>query len=64
MSWIAEAMPFVNRVMKLKAKMIERGLKQARAKCLCDGGEIRASIAGRKPHIHAHCDKCKQRVME
>ena len=64
MSWVDEVMPWLNRVMKLKAKMIERGLVDARAKCLCDGGEIRARLAGPKKHIHARCDKCKQQVME
>lgn len=64
MSWVEDMMPWLNRVMKLKAKMIERGLRQARAKCLCDGGEIRAVLRGPKNHIHAGCDRCKQQVME
>ena len=64
MSWAEEVMPWLNRVMKLKAVMVKRGLKAARAKCLCDGGEIRAALAPGNNHIRASCDKCGQRVME
>lgn len=63
-SWMADFMPFFERVMKLKVKMLERGLRAARAKCLCEGGEIRAALAGKKNHIHARCGTCKRQVME
>lgn len=41
--------------LKLKGKMIERGLDRARTKCPKCGGRIDAVLVGRKKHIHMAC---------
>jgi hypothetical protein len=50
---------------KLKAAMVKRGLTRAKAKCqICDG-YLQGTLAGRKQHLHMHCDgPCKAVMME
>jgi len=64
-NWLADYVPWINRVMKLKAKMLEKKLSRAKATCLppCKGF-IYASIAPSNKHIWANCSECKRRLME
>ena len=41
--------------LKLKSRMIERGLDRAQTKCPRCGGRIDAILAGPKKHIHMSC---------
>lgn len=55
---------FIDRVMKLKAKMTLK--KISRANCICNecGGMWDARIVGSKKHIWMHCNGCSRRFME
>lgn len=55
---------FIDRVMKLKAKMTLK--KISRANCICNecGGTWDARIVGTKKHIWMHCSGCSRRFME
>jgi hypothetical protein len=63
-------MKFMERVFKLKAKMLKDKLTFVRTTCNIDGcegegkGEIVARLAGRKNHVHAYCTKCNYQMME
>lgn len=56
---------FLERVIKLKKKMLEKGLQRARATCVapCEGF-IMAALAPNNKHIRAHCTVCKRQMME
>lgn len=50
---------------KLKAIMLRRGLRQARAKCPECGGELHGALAGKRNHMRFWCDgTCKRQMME
>jgi hypothetical protein len=50
---------------KLKKVMLKRGLTQAKAKCARCTGMLHGQLAGRKQHLHMHCDgPCKAMMME
>lgn len=50
---------------KLKAVMLKKGLRQARAKCPECEGELRGALAGPRNHMRFHCTgTCKRQMME
>lgn len=57
--------PWMERVFKLKKKMLEKGLRKAKATCEppCKGFIV-GYLAGPKNHIHARCIECKLSLME
>jgi hypothetical protein len=51
--------------MKLKAKMIKKGIKAARTPCtICNKGHLHMRLAGPKNHSRLWCDVCDVRMME
>ncbi|MDR6818450.1 hypothetical protein J2X76_003627 [Neorhizobium sp. 2083] len=51
--------------MKMKARMIEKGVTAARVKCPKCDGMLHARLAGRNNHIRFWCDgPCKRQMME
>ncbi|CAN7396733.1 hypothetical protein [Neorhizobium sp. LjRoot104] len=51
--------------MKMKARMIEKGVTSARVKCPKCDGMLHARLAGRKNHLRFWCDgPCKRQMME
>jgi len=63
--WFKSFKPFLERVMKLKVKMLEKNLSQAKATCVppCSGF-IHATIAPSNNHIWAGCKKCGRSLIE
>jgi uncharacterized protein with PIN domain len=50
---------------KLKAVMLKKGLRQARAKCPECEGELRGALAGPRNHMRFWCTgTCKRQMME
>jgi hypothetical protein len=49
---------------KLKAVMLNRKLQIARTNCPKCDGIVRASLQGKKNHIHLKCEKCDVMLME
>lgn len=50
---------------KLKAVMLKRGLKAARARCPECGGELNGRLAGSRNHMRFWCaGTCKRSMME
>lgn len=50
---------------KMKTKMLEAGLTQARAKCPECEGELQGRLVGRKNHMRFWCSgSCKRQLME
>lgn len=66
MTGFENSMEFVERVILLKKRMLERKLSRARTNCTIGGceGTIVATLAGRKNHVHARCDTCNLQIME
>lgn len=55
----------IEMAMKLKKVMQKRGIRAARAKCeLCADGYIHGRLAGRKDHLHMHCDGCDAAMIQ
>lgn len=54
---------FIDRAFKLRARMIELGIRSGKTPCPC-GGWIVGDLAGRKDHLHAHCASCGGAVMQ
>jgi hypothetical protein len=54
---------FITRAFKLRAKMIERGIRIGKTECAC-GGWIVGELAGRKDHLRANCASCGMAVMQ
>lgn len=62
---MAEMVRFVADALKLKAKMIARGQTMVTMKCGKCTGDLHARLAGKKNHIHLHCDgPCERRMVE
>ena len=63
--FMASVRTTIRDAMKLKAVMLRRGLRQARAKCPECGGELHGSLAGKRNHMRFWCDgTCKRQMME
>lgn len=64
-NFLVSMMPWFERVLKLKDKMKEKNLVNAKATCVppCKGFIV-ATLAGPKKHIHARCTECKKQMME
>jgi len=57
---------FIERMITLKTRMMQRKLRRARTNCTINGcdGMVHATLNGPKNHIHARCDKCHLMIME
>ena len=56
--WLREAV-------KLKKVMKKKGIRRARAVCPECGGILHGVLAGKRDHLHVHCDgPCKRAMME
>jgi uncharacterized Zn finger protein len=55
----------LNAAQRLKAVMKAKGITRAKAKCpICEHGFLHGVLAGRKQHLHMHCDGCDVVMME
>jgi hypothetical protein len=63
--FMASVRSTIRDAVKLKAVMLRKGLREARAKCPECGGELHGRLAGARNHMRFWCDgTCNRQMME